>query len=81
MPPPVLVKGGRAMKCPLTIIAFAKGETVVRSGLLDCNKEECAWWDKDKGMCFRASETMELRFIRSLLREIRDKIGGQVGNK
>ena len=39
------------MKCPLTIIAFAKGETVVRSGLMDCLQAECAWWDKTAPMC------------------------------
>lgn len=39
------------MKCPLTIIAFAKGETVVRSGLMDCLKADCAWWLEDISMC------------------------------
>lgn len=39
------------MKCPLTLIAFAKGETVIRSGLMDCQKEECAWWNKRDQEC------------------------------
>jgi len=64
------------MKCPLSQMTtyFELRETRFRWG--DCIKEECAWWDNDKGMCFRASEPIELRLIRAILRGIRDKKGG-----
>jgi len=61
------------MFCPLLWIAKPEVE-IGLSSEHDCLKEGCAWWDKDKDMCFRASETMELRFIRSILLEIRDKM-------
>jgi len=42
--------------------------------IADCLEKECAWWDKEKAMCYRASEVRELRFIKSFLRDIRDKM-------
>jgi len=69
------------MKCPLLWLGclISPREVTARDG--DCLKKECPWWDKDKGMCFRASEVLELGLIRSLLREIRDKVphSGQFG--
>lgn len=64
------------MKCPLLAHENYDKETFPMQLYEECLEGECAWWDKDKDMCFRASEVLELRLIRSLLREIRDKEGG-----
>lgn len=63
------------MKCPVTVIAFAKGETVVRSGLMDCLKEECAWWLADINMCSVRDLALELRYAQMRLQDMVKKPG------
>ncbi len=62
------------MQCPLLLMAWQAKPDKKSFQLMPCLKEDCGWWDHDEAMCSRVSETMELRFIRSILREISDKM-------
>ena len=62
------------MKCPILTAGYWSNSPGFATSKTDCLKEECAWWDKDKDMCFRASEVLELRFLRSLVKEMQDKM-------
>jgi len=58
------------MKCPKMLKVWEPGDENRHFEPMDCLKEECSMWDKDKGMCSRVSQVYELRLIRSSLSEI-----------
>lgn len=62
------------MKCPMLVEdKYFDGEKD-QLILMDCLKEECGFWDKDHKNCSELGKVRELQLIRSLLREIRDKM-------
>ena len=62
------------MKCPLftEYQDIESGER--RYHMLDCLKEECAWWDKDGNQCSHLAEMKVLVNIESCLELIVNKM-------
>lgn len=62
------------MKCPLLAMAEMWGEPEKKPKYSDCLKEECGFWDPETMKCSEVTKTRELSIIRSLLKDIRDKM-------
>ena len=39
------------MKCPLFVMSYMLKVGEAPTHQAECIKEECAWWDKDRGVC------------------------------
>lgn len=57
------------MKCPLCNFVIESEDKEEKSVMLDCLKEECAWWNADFGTCV-------LHALRDDLKEISGALQG-----
>ena len=68
------------MKCPLLSLAPYAVLDPSHTQLIECLKEECAWWDEGLACCFIRSISYRLGGIANSLRDIASKTpqgGGQ----
>lgn len=58
------------MICPLFYMGAMSRTRELSRDVIDCPKEECAWWDKDRGVCSVALGASVLSDICSTLSSI-----------
>lgn len=62
------------MRCPLLSKDVKVSKEVVTLGLVDCLKEECAWWEAELGECAVASFLLDAHCIVSELIALKKKM-------
>jgi len=67
-------KGGRSMKCPLSITGQIGYEKEFIGAAADCLKEECAWWHEGLKACSIYLIQEQLALVFGTLREPVDKM-------
>lgn len=62
------------MKCPKYVAAMLASGQGVYPIEAECDKEECAWWNKTQGECNLVTIAVELFNVSGFLNDIRDRM-------
>ena len=62
------------MKCPLMKRFFQSETGKWHTEIMDCGKEECAWWLEDVNLCAIKDLALELRYTQLRLADMNDKM-------
>ena len=67
-------QGGRNMICPLLSAGEYTRNVSAPTSSCDCLKEECAWWDKERAMCYTTRLLEQFENLCMIFEAIRDRM-------